>query len=534
MRIVAALAVALLAAAGGWPESGVPRASAQDAAPTGGINLDVDELVLENGMRVLTVERPGAPRAFCALYWKVGSVNERPGITGLSHFFEHMMFKGTDTIGTKEPKKDRELNAAIEAVMGDVRALKLRGLEALRRGEPTVVTSGNLKATIHAADQEAYKALLAKYDALVAEQKKISVGEHLSKIFQAHGGLGLNASTYYDWTRYFVDLPSSKVELFFWLESDRFLNPVFREFYPERDVVKEERRMRTDSPPMGLINEAFMSMFWQSHPYGWPVIGWMSDIDQYAYSDAQDYYDTHYTPDNCTAIFVGDVKKERIRELAKLYFGRLPKRKKERPAVVTLESAQVGERRMAAEADAQPQMQIWWHGPAQAHADAPSLDLLAMVLSGRTGRLHRALVDGKKLALSTGATYWGLKYGGALEISAQPREGVSFEDLEKALLEEIERLKTEPVSDRELQKARNQMLGNMVRELDTNDGVATALGFAEIHNSWRDVMKVVPDANKVTAEDIRRSAAKYYVPEGKNVLTVKRKGAAAPPKEGGK
>jgi predicted Zn-dependent peptidase len=508
----------------------IAPAAAQDTA---GVKLEVDELILDNGMKVLTVERPGVPRVFCSLYWKVGSVNERPGITGLSHFFEHMMFKGTDVIGTTDPKKDRALNAKIEETMGKIRALKLAGLEALRKGEPVSETARKGGATVRAQDEENWKKLNAEYTALIEDQKLISVGEHLSKLFSANGGTGLNASTFYDWTRYFVDLPSNKVELFFWLESDRFLNPVFREFYPEREVVKEERRMRYDSTPTGLIMQAFMAQFWESHPYGWPVIGWMSDIDQYTYADAQRYFDIHYAPANCTAVFVGDCKKADIRKLAEKYFGRIPKGKTRPDPIVTLENEQVAEKRVVAEAEAQPQIQIWWHGPSQVHADAPALDVLSLILAGRAGRLHKALVLEQKVALQTNTTFWGLKYGGAFEVTALPRPEVPFEKLEAALLAVVEALRTEPVGDRELRRAKNQMLAGLVQQMDTNSGIAAQLGLAEINESWKDVFKIVPDAERVTADDLLRAAKQYLTPQGKNVLIIRRRGASAP-KEGGR
>jgi predicted Zn-dependent peptidase len=487
--------------------------------------LDVDELILDNGMKVLTVERPLSPRVFCALYWKVGSVNERPGITGLSHFFEHMMFKGTDVIGTTDPKADRELNAKIEAVMGRIRELKLRGLEALRQGDPISELARKSVQTIRADDEAAWLKLKTEYEGLIDEQKKISVGEHLSKLFQENGGTGLNASTSYDWTRYFVELPANKVELFCWLESDRFLNPVFREFYPEREVVKEERRMRYDSTPTGPIQEAFEAQFWMSHPYKWPVIGWMSDIDQYTYSDAQRYYETHYVPENCTAIFVGGCRKADIRSLAQRYFGRLPKAKGPRDPIVTLESHQVAEKRMNAEANSQPYIGIRWHGPSQAHADAPALDLLSTVMNGRSGRLYKSLVLDKKSALNASAGFEGRKYGGALSVAASPKPDADFAAVEKELIAVVERLRTEPVSETELQRARQQMIAGLIRDLDTNNGIATHLGFAEILDTWKDLFQQIPDLNKVTIADLQRVAKQYYPAEGRNVLVIRRKAA---------
>jgi predicted Zn-dependent peptidase len=498
-------------------------AVAQDPPKAPNFDLPVDELILDNGMKVLTVERPMSPRVFCALYWKVGSVNERPGITGLSHFFEHMMFKGTDVIGTTDPKADRELNAKIEAVMSKIRELKLRGLEALRQGDPLSDLARKSVQTIRADDEASWLKLKGEYDGLINDQKKISVGEHLSKLFQENGGTGLNASTSYDWTRYFVELPANKVELFCWLESDRFLNPVFREFYPEREVVKEERRMRYDSQPTGPISEAFEAQFWMSHPYKWPVIGWMSDIDQYTYSDAQKYYETHYVPENCTAIFVGGCRKEDIRALAQRYFGRLPKAKGPRDPIVTLESRQVAEKRMSAEANSQPFIVIRWHGPSQAHADAPALDLLSTILSGRSGRLHKSLVLDKKIALNSGSSYEGRKYGGILSVSANPRPDADFAAVEAELIAAVDLLKTEPVAETELQRARQQMIAGLIRDLDTNNGIATHLGFAEILDTWKDLFNQIPDLNKVTVADVQRVANKYFTPEGRNVLIVKRK-----------
>ncbi len=514
--MIRTLSLALLIAA-------APTLGAQETAPNPEFQLPVDELILDNGMKVLTVERPQSPRVFCALYWKVGSVYERPGITGLAHFFEHMMFKGTDVIGTKDPKTDRELNAKIEVVMGKIRELKLRGLEALRLGDPLSELARKSVQTIRADDEAEWTKLNAEYDDLIKQQKKVSVGEHLSRLFQDNGGTGLNASTSYDWTNYFIELPANKTELFFWLESDRFLNPVFREFYPERENVKEERRMRYDSQPLGPVSEAFDAQFWMSHPYKWPVIGWMSDIDQYTYADAQRYYDTHYVPENCTAIFVGGCKKEEIHALATKYFARLPKAKTRRDPIVTLESKQVAEKRMAAEANAQPQIWIRWHGPSQAHADAPALDLLMTIMSGRSGRLYKELVLEKKLVLNTNSNFDGRKFGGVLHVSAVPRPDADFAAVEKELAATVDRFKTEPVTAAELQRSRRQMIAGLIRDLDTNRGIAVHLGLAEIIDSWKGLFDWIPDLNKVTDEDIKRVAQTYFTPEGRNVLVIKRK-----------
>jgi predicted Zn-dependent peptidase len=423
-----------------------------------------------------------------------------------------MMFMGTDVIGTRDAKKDAELNAKIEDVMSRIRDLKLARLEAKRRGLET-----------SAADEERFKALWKEYEGAVEEQKKIIIPEHLSKIFQANGGTGLNATTSYDRTNYFVELPANKVELFCWLESDRFLKPVFRSFYPERDVVKEERRMRTDSTPTGLVHEDYWAMLWESHPYHWPVLGWMSDIDEYRLSDAQKYYDTHYSAPNCTAIFVGDVNPAEIKEMAKRYFGRLKRFTGERDAIVTQESEQVAERRLEAEADAKDDLSIEWHGPPAVHKDAAACDLLMSVFGGRSGRLYRPLVEEKHLALDIESYFWSLRYGGVLHVGAQPREGVDPAQVEKAIAAIVEDVRKNGVTERELEKARNQQMADLVRGLKTDSGIAQQLGYFETVGTYRDFFAYAKSLESVTAADLKRCAEQYLKPTGRNVLVIRRK-----------
>jgi predicted Zn-dependent peptidase len=529
-------------------------AAPQDA----GFRLPVEELVLDNGFRVIAVPRRDVPRVFCSLWWRVGSVNERPGLTGLSHFFEHMMFMGTDVIGTLDAKRDAELNAKIEEVMGKVRAIKLGRLEAARRGIPP-----------DPAAEAEYGRLWKEYEALVGEQKRITIPEHYSKLVQAAGGTNSNATTSYDRTNYFVELPANKVELFCWLESDRFLKPVFRNFYPEREVVKEERRSRTDATPTGLVNESYWALFWQSHPYKWPVIGWMSDIDQYTLRDAEDYFRTHYSPENCTAIFVGDADPAEVKELCRRYFGRLKRFPGGRPPIVTVEPEQASERRMSAEAGAPDEVSLRWHGPSGVHTDSAPLDLLMGVLGGRSGRLYRPLVEEKRLALETESWYWSLRHGGVIHVgatvaeeapSSPVEEGIDrivegarrddaaaveegirrvvegargesrpardrFEAVERAIVGIVEEIRRNGVSEQELQKARNQIMADLVRNLKTNAGIAQQLGYFETIGTWRDFDPYLKALGAATAADLKRVAERYLRPEGKNVLVLRRRAA---------
>jgi predicted Zn-dependent peptidase len=472
----------------------------------------IEERVLENGLRILIVERHDVPRVFCSLWWRVGSVNERPGVTGLSHFFEHMMFMGTDVIGTRDAAKDAELNAKIETVMTNIRDIKLARLEAARRGvEPD------------GADEKRFKMLWQEVQGYVEEQKKIIIPEQLAKLFQANGGTGLNATTSFDRTNYFVELPANKVELFCWLESDRFLKPVFRSFYPEREVVKEERRMRYDSTPTGLINEAYWSMFWQAHPYQWPVIGWMSDIDQYTLADAQRYYDTHYSPQNCTAIFVGDVKPAELMELCRRYFGRLKRFPAGRDPIVTQEPPQTAERRLHAEANATDEINVRWHGPAGVHRDAAACDLLMAAFGGRSGRLYRPLVEEKKLALDVESYYHSLRYGGLLHLGVTPREGADFAQVEQTLHDLVEEVRKNGITERELQKTKNQQTADLVRGLKTNAAIAQQLAYFETIGTYRDFFAYMKAVEATTVADVKRCAEQYLQPAGRNVLTIKRR-----------
>ena len=281
--------------------------------------------------------------------------------------------------------------------------------------------------------------------------------------------------------------------------------------------------MRTDSTPTGLIHEAYWSMFWQAHPYKWPVLGWMSDIDQYTLADAERYYKTHYSPQNCTAIFVGDVLLEDLKPMVERYFGLLKRSPVERDAIVTTEPEQVAERRMVAEANAQDDFSIHWHGPSGVHKDTAVVDLLMNVFSGRSGRLYRPLVEDKKLALEVQAGYESRRYGGSIMIDATPAPGADVAALEKEIEAIVADVRKNGVSDRELQKARNQQLADLVRTLKTTQGVSRQLGYFETIGTYKDFDDYVHSVETATAADLQRCAEQYLKPLGRNILIIKRK-----------
>lgn len=489
------------------------------ARPAEAQDLQIAEHVLPNGMRVLVVPRHESPRVFCAVGFRVGSVNERPGITGISHLLEHMLFKGTDRIGITDAAADAAYVARIDEVWHEMLAIQEEERDLARHGEALLADRA-----------ERREHLRVLYEALLACERDYIIKDELWDTYVRAGGTFLNAMTSNDSTSYFVELPSNRVELFCWLESDRMLHPVFREFYSERDVVMEERRMSTDSTPTGLVDEAFEAMVWQAHPYGVPVVGWMSDLRSLTREDAETQWRTYYGPGNAVAVFVGDVDPDVIFALAERYFGRLPARSAP-PAVRTEEPVQTAERRLVATVDSDDEVRIVVHGVPAGHPDSYALDVLAGVLSGRTGRLHRRLVEpegegARRLALEVSAYQDNMLYAGTAGLTAQPAPGVRHADVEAALIAEVERFANEPPTDAELERVKNQAQAGLIRSLQSNTGTAFTVGRMALYGT-PDPAEELRRTRAVTAADVVRVAAAYFAPERRNVLWVRRRGSEA-------
>ena len=484
--------------------------------------VPVEEHTLSNGMKLLMVERHHSPAVAGGWVARVGSVNERPGITGIAHLFEHMMFKGTPTIGTSDAKRDAEIIEQQEQVRDVMRREETKMRLAVRRGEIDDMVKPENKT-------ERYRELEAQFKELIAAQRKVLVKNEFDRIYTTAGASGMNAFTSNDMTGYFITVPSNKLELWAWMESERLLRPVFREFYAERDVVFEERRMRTESTPLGKFQESLEALFWESHPYGWPVIGWPSDIPAITKAQADEFYALHYAPQNITLILVGDFKADEAVKLCERYFGRIPRGEQNAPEIVTLEMSQKVEKRMNAEAEANPQVDILWHTPATGHPDAHALEVLAAVLSGRSGRLHKALVLGDEVATSAFAHQMARKYAGMFNIGGEAKDPKMPSDVEAAIYEEVKRLKNEPVSARELQKVKNNFAAMAVRRTSSNFHLLVQLIQYEGGGDWKSINTEIPGILKVTAEDIQRVAEKYLVKENRTVATYTRKpGTKAP------
>ncbi len=503
----------------------VPPAAAQ--------NIDAKEYRLDNGMQVLMVERHEAPTIMAAIFARVGSANETTGITGISHLFEHMMFKGTETIGTKDIGRDREIMARLDELRAQLREEERIMREQLRRGELEDMLDPEAKT-------ERYREIETEFDQLILEQRELIIKDQLDELYSKNGGFFLNAFTSEDMTGYFVRLPKNKIELYMWLESDRFMNPVFREFYSERDVVREERRRGVDSTPTGLIEEDFRAMFWKSSSYHWDVIGWPSDLGSITREQADRYFDTYYAPNNLTMILVGDLVADDMIGMVRKYFERIPRGGIEPPDVVTLEEKQYGEKRLIAEAEASPRAEIWYHTVAWKHPDSYPLEILAGIMNGKTGRLYKKLVEEKGIAksssgggrrmmggggLEVSATQDSMKYAGAFMMTAEGISGVKAEQLEEAMYEVLDDLRENPVPEQELQKVKNQLRVETIRFLDLMSGIGMLfyLGSNAAMGDWTEANNNPDKCDAVTAEDVQRVANRYFDKSRRNVLIINSK-----------
>ncbi len=496
------------------------------ASPARSQQLKVEEHVLSNGMKLLLVPRRDEPVVSAGWVAQVGSANERPGITGISHLFEHMMFKGTEAIGSKDYARDQKLIVEQERVRGLMREEESKMRAALRRGEIDDVAKPESKTP-------RYRELEKEFDALVKEQRDLLVKNEFDRIYTKQGASGMNASTNKDFTQYFVTVPKNKLELWMWMESDRLKAPVFREFYAERDVVFEERRLRTESTPTGRLDEAFEEMFWHGHPYTWPIVGYPSDIPAITKADADAYYALFYAPNNITAILVGDFDPKEALAMAERYLGRIPHGKNPPPEMTILPPKWEAEMRFNGEADTNPQVEVAWHTVPFQNKDSYPLQVLAQLLNGRTGRLYKSMVVGDgAVATNVTASAFSRKYAGEFEIDAEVREGKAPEDTEKAVYTEIEKLKKDLVPAEELQKVKNNFAAQVFRSMQSNMGILYQIMGNDGRGDWNEFNEGPKKIQTVTSEDVRRVAQTYLTKENRGVATYTRKaGTAAAPED---
>jgi predicted Zn-dependent peptidase len=500
--------MALVLLGSSWAQASAPRLADQ-----------AREITLKNGMRVVLVKRGQAPKIAAGWVAHVGSANERPGITGISHLFEHMMFKGTPTIGAKDPELDAQIRKQLDDIRAKMFRIERSFRDKVRRGLAESLTDPALETP-------EYKALKKQFAELVQKQRDNMVKDEFDKIYTEAGASGMNAFTNQDMTVYFIQVPKNKLELWFWMESERLLHPVFREFYSERDVVYEERRMRTESTPTGVQDEVFESLFWRGHPYGWPVVGWPSDIASITRQQAEAYYDQYYAANNLTAVIVGDFDEQQAEQLAEKYFGRLHGNAQPPEDVVTLRTPQNGEVVYEAEVDDNASATLAYHTTAFDGADDPALGVLASILSGRTGRLYKALQLEQKLATQTWASADGRKYDGVFEVYAQGGAETAPETLRDALLAVIEDIKKNGVTEEEIQRVRNQRAAGKYRGLKDPFRLMITLLYVDGLRDWKVIDKRYEKINKVSPADVQAVARKYLTPDNLAVKLYRRKAGA--------
>ena len=484
--------------------------------------VEPDVFTLDNGMKFILLQRSAEPNNV-AVGWvaKVGSVNERPGITGLSHYFEHLMFKGTNTIGTSDAVADAqftEKESSLRDQMLDI--VWGEQYDRFRAGE--IDDPWDEKY-----DTPQLAALRKEIVETMNEHRSVIVKDEFSSVYQKAGAVGMNAFTSEDITFYINGLPANKLELWCWMESDRLQNSVFREFFSERDVVHEERRMRTDSSPTGKFDEQFNSMFWEASPYSWPVIGWPSDLNSYTLKEAKRYFDIYYRPNNLIGIVVGDFELASTKNLIEEYFGRLT-RGTPPPPVPTIEPAQKAPQRLVGEVDAQSQVEVRYHAVPFGHKDSYVFEVMSAVLNGRTGRLFKSLVEGDEIAASAGAHFDGKKYAGSFSFKATVKGDSSPEELEAAWYREVELLKNEVVLEAELQKVKNNIVADQYRGLQSNFYLMIQLGFFEMFGDWNYINTASDSLLRVTGDDIMTLANTYFDENNSSVAIYHRSANADP------
>ena len=486
-----------------------PELPAQQPSP--GERLPVVKRVLPNGMTFLLLRRSGAPTVTFVTHFRAGGVDEWTGISGTAHLFEHMLFKGTRTIGTTNHAAEQALFPRIDAVADSFTA-------EFRKGS--------------AADTARLEALRDRLKQLEDSARRFVVSNELDRILTENGAQNLNASTGSDLTNYFFSLPANRVKLWFVLESDRIRDPVLREFYSERDVVMEERRLRVETQASGLLFEEFLQAAFRAHPYGRPVVGVASEIQAVGRRAAQEYFQRFYAPNNAVVAIVGDINVDTLSAWAAQYFGDIAAGESHQP-VVTQEPPQRGERRIEVQFDANPQVLIGYHVPSARHPDAPALAVLSQILTGgRTSRLYQRLVIRDRVATAIQSfSVPGQQYPRVFSFQGVPIAPHTAQEIETAVYEELDRIQRDPPSDFEMQRVRNQIDASSIQRLQSNFGLAFQLSNSEaLWYDWRQTFRDQATQARVTPADVQRVAKTYFDRSNRTVATLVRPTAS----EGGR
>ncbi|MBE9222110.1 insulinase family protein [Cyanobacterium stanieri LEGE 03274] len=460
------------------------------------VKNNITEFTLNNGLKFILLENHQAPIISFVTYVDVGGVDEPQGQTGVAHYLEHLAFKGTSEIGTINYEQEKPLLDKLAQLFDQIQQAKKENNQPKLAQLETEFRQVNQQASEYVNQNE------------------------FGQIVEIEGGVGLNAATSADYTAYFYNFPSNKLELWMYLESNRFLDPVFREFYQEKDVILEERRLRTDNSAIGKMVEEFLLTAFVSHPYRRPVIGFEEDIRNLTQTNVQDFFDTHYGGGNITIAMVGDVNPNQAREMAEEYFGRFPDSVK--PSRLSINEPEQNEtREVVVEYPSQPLYFEGYHIPSLNDPDYLVYEIMGSILSdGRTSRLYKSLVEDKKVALSVSgfSGFPGDKYENLMLFYGVCAPERSPEELAIELDKEIEKLKTELVSPEELERVKTQATANLLRSVNSNGGMANLLAeYQAKTGDWRNLFTRLDALNAVTAEDIQTLAQKTFTDEHKTI-----------------
>ncbi len=449
--------------------------------------------VLPNGLTLLICERPGAPVFSYVTFVDAGDANDPSGDSGLAHMFEHLAFKGTTSIGTKDWADEK---VALEKVEAANQAYEAEYRKPVGRDQAKLAELGK---TFQEAQDEAHKYVVPNQFTEVAER---------------NGAHALNAQTGLDETMYFWSMPENRLELWAWLESDRLADTVPREFYKERSVVMEERRMRVDSDPEGRLFEQFLATAYVAHPYGRPNVGWPSELSQITATEAMAFHKKYYVGGNIVVAVVGDVKAPETMPMLEKYFSRVPGGSKPEE-MTTVEPKQMSEKTVSIREATQPIYIEGYHRPSYRDPDDAVYDAISDILSnGRVSRLYRSLVRDQQIAaMAVGESpFPGAKYPGLFVFGAFPLPGHTPAEMRDGIHKEIDKLKAADVSDEELQMYKTRTRADLLRGLADNQGLANALAESQTrYGDWRELFRQLDRVDKVTKADIRRVANKVFV-----------------------
>ncbi|PJZ85682.1 M16 family metallopeptidase [Leptospira harrisiae] len=466
---------------------------------------------LDNGLTVVMMKRGTSPTVALYIKFLVGAVDETPEEAGTAHLLEHMLFKGTKTVGTTNYEKEEKYQKQIEVWGTELDDLKLKIRDLTTRGE-----------TISPSLLEEKEILERRLKNLIQLQDEFIVKNEDSYIYEQNGEVGFNAYTSQDVTNYQIQLPNNRIEVWAKIESDRLKHPILREYYTERDVVIEERRMRTDDSGAGVLREKFFSIAFESHPYRKPVIGYSTGLPFLKIEDTKAFFQKHYTPDRMVISVVGQFDFEETESIIRKYFSEL-KPGKPRPIQKQEEKSFPGEKRFKVYHPSGSQMMMGFLKPPYPHKDNSSFDVLSTILTSGTGsRLYKRLVLEEKLALSIGAAngYPGERYQNYFVFFIKPNEGAKPEVIEKIIWEELFKIQETGVPKEELEKVKNQMVSDFIKTLDENASIADLLSYYQLlYGDWAGLFSQYSTIMKTSSADIQ-TLIPTYLTKDKVVIGV--------------